>query len=470
VRVAKCPVGNASGCHVAERTTENATVGLSPNAVNVVHALSSTRRSLAHPRTLLIGPNRVLAGLGTSLVAAQVVMAVTGLLSARWLGPSGKGLVAAASTWGQLLGWFVGLGLGFAMQVRIAEEPDTSKDSVTSTALGNGFLYSALVGAIAGFIGFLLLSRALAHLGPEAGTVVALTVLPIPVALLASVLAFMQLGLGRHRIYAILTISGPTSTLILLLMVTAVSGGLSAITVVSCNLAGSLVALLFAARQLPWRSTRIDLHVLCDDIRFGAKTWLTSVIGLANLRLDLLVLTIFVSAGEIGLYSAANNVMMPITAVPAAISLLAAPRAARLRTQADPLTSINAIWNSTRNALLIALGGGAVLAVAAPVIVPALLGSAYRPAIQLIWILIAGYVARAVAGVIIAGANGMRLPGAGYLSEGVGLIVTLALLPFLLPRWGITGAAATSTLAYTASGIAAIWWLAKLRRQATAAV
>jgi antigen flippase len=424
-------------------------------------ALSALQRPLRSFR-----PTRVLAEVGTSLVVAQLVMAVTGLLSARWMGPSGKGLVAAASTWGQLLGWFVGLGLGFAIQVRIAEERDKNKHSAMASALGNGLLYSACVGTFTGVIGFFVLSRALAHLGPEASSVVALSVLPIPFSLLASVLAFLQLGLGRHRIYALLTIAGPISALVLLLMATAARGTPSAVTVVSCNLIGSLVALLVAARQLPWRSVRIDLHVLRHDIHFGAKTWLTSVMGLASLRLDLLILTIFVSASDIGLYSAANNVMFPITALPAAIGMLVAPRAARLRTHVDALASIGAIWNSTRGALLVALAGGAALAVTAPLIVPLLLGDAYLPAVQLIWILIAGYVARAVVGVIVTGANGMRQPRAGYISEGVGLIVTLLLLPVLLSRWGITGAAAASTIAYLASGIAAAWWLVKARRRA----
>jgi len=264
--------------------------------MNLVRAIPPTLRRHMHPRALLIGPTRVVGGVGAGLVAAQVIMAITGLLSARWLGPSGKGLVAAASTWGQLLGWFVGLGLGFAIQVRIAEEPDTNKHSAMSTALGNALLYVACVGMSTGFIGFLLLSRALSHLGPDVRSVIALTVLPTPLGLLASFLASPQLGRGRHRIYALLTIAGPISTLVLLLVVTLARGNPSPVIVVSCYLIGALVALLFAARQLPWMSIRIDLHMLSHDIRFGAKTWLTSVMGLASLRLDLLVLTVFVSA------------------------------------------------------------------------------------------------------------------------------------------------------------------------------
>jgi O-antigen/teichoic acid export membrane protein len=439
-----------------------------PSTVSFVHSLSLGLRRLKHRRILQIGPTRVLAGMGSSLMVAQVVMAITGILSARWLGPSGKGLVAAASTWGQLLGWFVGLGLGFAIQVRIAEKSDEEKHPAISSALGNGLLYAACVGTCAGVVGFVLLTRALAHLGPDTSSVVALTVLPIPLGLLASILASLQLGLGRHRVYALLTIAGPISTLAILLIVTGVSGPPSPVTVVLCYLIGGLVAAAFAARQLPWMSARIDLRMLLQDIRFGAKTWLTSVMGLVSLRLDLLILTVFVSAGDIGLYSAANNIMMPITALPYAIALLAAPRAARLGTQVHATASISAIWKSTRDATLLALAGGVALAAAAPVIVPLLLGNAYRPAIPLIWILIAGYVARAVVSVIVSGANGMRRPRAGYLSEGIGLMVTLILLPILLPRWGITGAAAVSTAAYIASGIAAVCWLAKLRQQETA--
>src|SRR5665811_932617 len=81
---------------------------------------------------LLGRPSRSVTGISASLLASQLVSAATGIMSARWLGPSGKGLVAAATTWGQLLGWIAGLGVAVAIQVRVAEAPATGKAAVTS--------------------------------------------------------------------------------------------------------------------------------------------------------------------------------------------------------------------------------------------------------------------------------------------------------------------------------------------------
>jgi hypothetical protein len=44
-------------------------------------------------------------------------------------------------------------------------------------------------------------------------------------------------------------------------------------------------------------------------------------------------------------------------------------------------------------------------------------------------------------------------------------VVTLALLPFLLPRYEATGAAITSTAAYFVGGLAAAWALRNLGRR-----
>jgi len=446
-----------SGIGAAEQFAGVRVRRLSTPSASFTSLLSSTRRL----RSALVVPghqSRVIAGVSASLMTSQLVMAATAIMSARWLGPSGKGLVAAATTWGQLLGWLAGLGVGMAIQVRVAEQPEEARAAATSTALGNGLLYSAVGGAAVGLLAFLPLTRSLAHLGPESTVVVGLAVLSLPMSVLTTTLGYLLLALGRNRHYSMSLLAGPLTTLALVLAAQ-VAGALTPVVLVLCYLAGNVVALLISARQLPWRSMRTDGGVLRQDIRFGVKLWLPSVMGLANLRLDVLVMTVFFAAEDIGQYSAANNVMLPVSSIPLVIALVTTSKTARLRTQSGQGSATAAIWRSSRQAFVLSLAVSLLLAVTAPFVVPWLLGDAYRPSIPLIWILSAGNVARAVMGVVVAGANGMRRPRAGYVSEGIGLAVTLVLLALLLPRWGIVGAAVTSTASYCVAAVASLWWL-----------
>ncbi len=419
--------------------------------------VSSTKRL----KVALVVPghqSRVVVGVSASLMTSQLIMAATAILSARWLGPAGKGLVAAATTWGQLLGWLAGLGVALAIQVRVSEQPEEGRTAATSTALGNGLLYSALGGGVVGLGAFFPLTSSLAHLGQDATAVIALAILPLPLTVLASTLAYLLLALGQNRRYSMSILLGPLATLALVVG-TEVGGALTPAVLMLCYLAGNVVVLLVSAHQLPWRSIHTDLAVLRQDIRFGVKLWLPGVMGLANLRLDLLVLTLFFTADDLGLYSAANNVLLPVSSISLVIALITTSKAARLKAESGIGTATAAIWQNSRQAFFLSSVAGAICAVSVPVVVPVLLGDAYRPSIPLVWIMIAGIVARSVMGVVVAGANGMRRPRAGYISEGAGLLATLVLLPVLLPRWGIVGAAVSSTAAYSVAAAASLWWL-----------
>jgi O-antigen/teichoic acid export membrane protein len=164
-----------------------------------------------------------------------------------------------------------------------------------------------------------------------------------------------------------------------------------------------------------------------------------------------------VTASQVGLYGVANNAMLPVTTVAAAAAGLLTPAVARLTGDGRPDVErqIALIKSEVLRYGLLALAGGALLAAAAPIGIPLLFGEAFRPATMLIWILIPGYVARACAGIVIAGAVGMRRPAVGNLIEGLSLVVTAALLPVLLPHYQAKGAAIASTAAYVTAGVVA---------------
>jgi O-antigen/teichoic acid export membrane protein len=93
--------------------------------------------------------------------------------------------------------------------------------------------------------------------------------------------------------------------------------------------------------------------------------------------------------------------------------------------------------------------------------IPALYGAAFVDAVRPASILLMGGL---FLGINYVSSNCMRAdgrPGAPVLAEAGGLVVTILALPFVLPRWGITGAASVSVASYatTAVILAALWMI-----------
>jgi hypothetical protein len=107
-----------------------------------------------------------------------------------------------------------------------------------------------------------------------------------------------------------------------------------------------------------------------------------------------------------------------------------------------------------------------VLAVAAPWGVPLVFGHAFEPAVELVWILLPGFVAQSYAYIVDAGMVGLRKPWVGNAAQGAGVVITASMLPILLPTYGAKGAAITSTVSYTVSAVISVWALGRIWRSA----
>ena len=404
-------------------------------------------------------------GTSSALIGSQLIMALAGVVSSRALGPDGKGVTTAVLTWPLTLSWLALLGLNTASSVRVAAHPGSD----LRDALGNALLHSLVAGVFVAVCAALVLPAVIADLGSDAESLIQWAVFAIPLFMVADMLMSLNFALGRLRHANLSRLAGPILMLGLIAGL-ALAGDLTPTNVVVVTIVGAAVGLLVAAFGLPWRRIAVDLRKLVGDLQFGLKTHLTSLLGLTTLRLDLLLMSALVAAAEVGYYGVANNVMLPIGSVAAAAAALLTPAVARAApgglTGRAASGHIAHIRRQGRIYLAVALAGGVLVGVAAPFLVPALFGSAFQPAVVLIWILIPGYVGRAYATVLTAGAVGARRTWVGNVTEGVGLVVTLALLPFLLPRYGAVGAAVTSTIAYTSCALTARLALRRLARTA----
>jgi O-antigen/teichoic acid export membrane protein len=423
-----------------------------------------TLRSRLAPRSI---PDqlRSVGGTTIALIGAQVAMAVAGVVAARELGPAGRGVVTAVVSWPIVIGHLSLVGLNTAASVRVARGGRSS----LSGALASAAVHSAVVGGTVTLIAILLIPPTLSHLGQDASGLATWALATIPTIVLADILMSVNVALGRLAVANWCRVIGPVLLLAGTLLL-AVRNAVTPERVVAITIASWLVSLLCAAIGLPWRRIALSVRELLADLRFGAKAHLASLVGIANVRLDLVLMSVFVSASQVGYYGVANNMMMPVTSLAAAAAILITPRIAGMpsadRHPGIAPAQLHSIRQDARRYVLISVVGAALLAALAPVAVPLVFGPAFQPVVVLVWVLIPGYIARTYAGLVTAGALGIRRTWIGNAAEGAGFVVTAALLPILLGRYGALGAAITSTVAYGTSAIVALYALRRLARQA----
>jgi O-antigen/teichoic acid export membrane protein len=416
------------------------------------------KRLAASPQLHAVG------GTTLALLAAQVLLAVAGVLAARELGPSGRGVVAAVCSWPLILGWLSVIGVNTAASIRVA----TGQRDALPTVLGTAVVHSAVVGGVVTLGAIFVIPPALAHLGGNAQELTVWTLATIPSIVLGDILMSVNVALGRLAVANWSRVIGPLLLLAgtgLLVLRHAVAPG----PIVALTIACGMVSLVIGAIGLPWRRLVVSLRELFRDLGFGAKAHLATLVGMVSARLDLLLMSVFVSASQVGYYGVANSMMMPVTTLGAAAAVLITPRVARMADH-DRRAGINAsqfasIRKDARRYLLASAAGGVMLATLAPIGVPLLFGSAFQPVVVLVWVLIPGYIARTYFVLMIAGTLGVRRPWVGNVTEGAGLAVTAALLPLLLPRYGAMGAAITSTASYCMSALVAMCAIRRLARQ-----
>lgn len=404
-----------------------------------------------------------------SLLASQALMAVYGVVTARPLGPSGKGIVTSILTWNQLLAWGSVAGLSTALGVGVASagEGEPSLDAVRE-ALGSAVAVTVGLGAVLVALASLVLPSALAHLGSNARSLTMLSLVTVPIQMLATLTLMVQLGLGRTKTYAWAQIVNPLTMSVLGAAFWVVTSHLTPFDVVVSGIAGGFISLAVSGWHLPWRSMRLSVAALGKDMSFGGKVHLGSLLRLTNLRLDYLIMSTILPAVQVGLYSVANSAMVPISTVPVVAATFLSPAIAALQ-QTEGVKSRHAqqlsiIRRKAKQYTLWASAGGGLICLCSPLLVPFALGNAFRGSVRLIWILTPGYVALCYNNIVAAGTAGMRRPWVGTIAEAVAVVVTVVLLALLLGPFGVEGAAVTSTAAYCVSALTAGVGFARLRR------
>lgn len=386
----------------------------------------------------------LISGTALTSIAILLVNLGSGVAQARGLGPEGRGELAVAMLWPTVLAGVGGLGIREAVVYRTARGPSVGTQ-VLPTSLAIGLLQTLLLA----LVGWLLFPVVLQGKPPQLlqETMFYLWILPLfpltlyPNGFLQGRMAMLPFNLTRFCVNCAST--APLLALWLLHRMT-VHAALVASLLATTATAALCFALVVRRDEVTWWPRRDLFRPL---LSFGARLHVGNVASIVTQRVDLLVLSIIVTAGSLGTYAVATSAAMVASLLPAAASYVLYPAFARQTSAALGGTLARLLL---RGGLLTVLGGP-VLVVVLPLAIPVLFGSGFRGAVQLTAVLALGYLLRGWTLILASVLRGAGRPFTASAGQAVELILLAALLFALVPRLGTMGAAAAVVVGATSS-------------------
>jgi O-antigen/teichoic acid export membrane protein len=389
---------------------------------------------------------------GASLtLAARLVALFVGIGSsiivARALGPAGKGQYALVILVLALFQMMGGLGLDQAVTYFVAKRRREARAVGFTLAC-----FSALIGLLLIGVHFVIsmmpfYSRLLERMAIEPGLVWILILL-LPGALPAQTFTAATLGLERYREYNLATLIAPiTNIMFLVPLVIILDLGVVGAVVsfggsVLVGVAGA-AAIFFTASS---GSVRFDKRILGEAFGFGIRAHVAHLAWFLHYRADMFLIGYITGPAALGFYTTAANVAESLFMAPSAIGTVLFPRVAAGPDEARSITPI-----ASRHALWLTLGLATVLALVAWPFIFVLYGQQFLPSVLLLWLLLPGVISLSVGRVLSADLNGRRMPGVVAKVNCSMAVLNLALNLWWIPIFGAAGAAAATSISYTAA-------------------
>jgi O-antigen/teichoic acid export membrane protein len=378
------------------------------------------------------------------LVSETIALAatlVTAALTARYLGPSGKGYYSSLMLLGGMFVLAANAGLGDAAIVVSGRGEFSLRDAAGATI--GAVLALALVGAA---LSIGVSELVLPGRGHEQDVAIFFT--GALVAVNALYLTALSLFLSRERVVLVGVLSVANAMLSTAAVWTfLVASDLGVEGAVLGSVVGAGIAMVSGLAVLPRVGVEIRPRVVAGylraALRYGVPVQMANVLVLATGRLDLILVYHLRDASTAGRYSIALTIGTLVSSASMALSFASFPRLARLPGAESRRLARTVVRTGTAAAVVSA----AALAAITPVAVPLVFGSPFRGAIVPTLILIPAGVLWSLQWLLCRAAAAQGAPRLLFSSFALSFLGMIALDVVLIDPWGATGAAIASLLA-----------------------
>lgn len=387
-------------------------------------------------------------------IAAGVVFAIT-VITARFLNTEERGIFAMLSLMASLFITIVG-GIAPAMAYQISNRKESSQKI---------FFHSLIIGIIGSFITILVILLLYPWLSSIGWGFMIYFAVAAPFMIV--VLYINGLLLGSNSVRTLNYISILSSFIMLLCFVILIILALWNIKMVMLSWLIAYIATAFIAIYISRRSIfplgwNFDKTILKQLTEFGSKIGVINIIGQLNYRVDMFLVQFFLGFASVGIYSVSLITAESLWLISSSITVAAYSRIGSLdKSGAGELTS-----KIIRISILIVMLAGLLIALAGYFLIPVIFGNNYSTSIVPFEILLIGIIFYSIASPVSAYfTNQLGKPEISLAIAIVSLATTFMIGVLLIPRFGITGAALSTTMGYTLAVIVSLSIFLKISRQ-----
>lgn len=375
------------------------------------------------------------AAIAQTLTARAFIILVnvaTGTITARILGPAGRGEQAAMAIWPQFFAYSLSFGLPSALLYTLKRYPEERSRSYSAAVL-----LGMIISIFSGVVGVIAIPFLMKKYPPEAIHLSQGLMLAVPLVVFTEVLRSAMEASDEFAIANRIRYIPPLSTLAMLIVL-AVTKQLTPFTaVLSYWLPGIpiLVWMIACARRfftIRFKQIRYSIKRL---LHYGIRAYgIDLITALAGQIQQVLAVSVLVPAA-MGLYAIAFSLCQLLYVVQSSFVTVLFPKAA-----ARPVSEVVELTGrAARISGVLAILMAIAMMIFAPLVLNLLYGEAYLEAIPVFRILAIETVLGGIAIILSQAFMATDRPGIVTLIQGMGLMMGAPLIVILTPMFGLLG-------------------------------
>ncbi|HEX4029454.1 MAG TPA: lipopolysaccharide biosynthesis protein [Terracidiphilus sp.] len=381
--------------------------------------------------------------------AILILQAGTGVLTARTLGPDGRGELAAMILWPLFVASVTTLGVPSSLIYQLRSKTDERQ-----RLAANGFAAAAVMGVVAGAIAAAVLPWWLHQYSPTLVHTAQLFLITVPLCSITLVgRAVLE---ATHDFVAsnAVQLLTPFVTLLGLLLFLAIHQ-MNPYTAAIAYIAASLPSFAFMLSRViraGFRVVRPELAIARQILQYGIRSYGIDILGTLALQVDQVLVVSLLSAGAMGSYIVVLSLSRMLNVFQNSVVMVLFPKAAGR----DANAVLSMTGKCVRMSGLVTVLCGTVICVAGHALLRVVYGAEYAAAAGALRILVLEAILSGVTFVLAQAFMALDRPGVVTLLQGLGLSLSIPMMLLLIPRYGIYGAA-VSLLASTTARLIFVW-------------